>query len=344
MYLTKKEIKQLQKDLMCSNNNNSNIGRTRANSQSNNSSDKISTLVMKEVKKTKNSDIGLLFEENIRKTLELEYNWELADIPRKFFYRDIQFKGKSYLLTSFRQIEAKRFYIYMGKENNACKFINKSDEEEKAEIEENEKEVNYSFKNRNFIIGPPKEIEFDGIFSNFDSSVCPFNEEEIEVLFDNTNFYNYEYAVIEIKLNAQKITELIKQIKEDQKVMKRIVENDDVVYLGFINVNRNDYDYLNSIDFSKICPDFNCILFGIKNGILSKRNITFPVDWKLVEQFYSFKKEIKEEIQNLKKEIQNLKKETKDEIQNLKKETKDEIQNLKKEIKDFIMEELGKMK
>ena len=302
MYLTQSEINQLQKDLMSSNKS---LARTAPISTSDNSSDRISDLVIKEVEKEINDDIGLLFEENIRKTLEIEYNWKLSYIPRKFFYRDIKFKGKIYLLSPFCQIEAKSFWLCINPENNVCQFINKSNKQVKKEIGDNENVQNITFENRIFTIGPPKEVSFAGLFANFDFEKLPFDKEEVEILFDNTNFNDYNFAVIEIKLNAFKIKELIDQLKEDRNIMSKIIENN-AIYLGFINITRKDYQFVKNINFSEYCGDCNCILFGIKNGIFCKRNITYPVDWKLVSQFYSFKKEIKEEIENTKKELKEL--------------------------------------
>ena len=161
MYLTQSEINQLQKDLMSSNKS---LSRTAPISTSDNDYDRISALVIKEVEKEINDDIGLLFEENIRKTLEIEYDWKLSYIPRKFFYRDIKFKGKSYLLSPFSQIEAKSFCLYINQENNVCQFINKSNKQVKKEIGDNENVQNITFENRIFTIGPPKEVEFDGLF------------------------------------------------------------------------------------------------------------------------------------------------------------------------------------
>ena len=97
--------------------------------------------------------------------------------------------------------------------------------------------LNFNFEKRYFIISPPKEVEFDGLFANFDFDKLPFDKEEVEILFDNINFNNYEFAVIEIKLNASKIYELIEQLKADQKIMSKIIENN-AVYLGLINMSR----------------------------------------------------------------------------------------------------------
>lgn len=78
MYLTNPEISQLKKNLMSkafSNSRGSNRS-TSLNTIDFNSA-KISNIVSKEIKKIKNGEIGIRFEENIRKTLEFEYNGNL---------------------------------------------------------------------------------------------------------------------------------------------------------------------------------------------------------------------------------------------------------------------------
>ena len=79
IYLNQEEIIQLNKDLMPK--------RTNRSSSADVSS--LSTLVSQEVKKAINNKIGAIFENNIRKTLEIEYDWKISDIPRNFFYRGI---------------------------------------------------------------------------------------------------------------------------------------------------------------------------------------------------------------------------------------------------------------
>ena len=88
IYLNQEEIIQLNKDLIPKRTNRSSIADTSS----------LSTLVSQEVKKILNNKIGTIFENNIRKALEIEYNWKISDIPRKFFYREIIFKGKTYII------------------------------------------------------------------------------------------------------------------------------------------------------------------------------------------------------------------------------------------------------
>ena len=69
IYLSEEEIIQFIKDLISK--------RTNLSSSADNSS--LSTLVSQEVKKTVNRIIGLIFENNIIKTLEIEYNWKISE-------------------------------------------------------------------------------------------------------------------------------------------------------------------------------------------------------------------------------------------------------------------------
>ena len=80
--------------------------------------------------------------------------------------------------------------------------------------------------------------------------------------------------------------------------MKNIISQN-TIYFGFICLNDNDYGEIKKYKLSEICSNFQCLILGIKNGIFSERKLTNAIDWKLVSQFYEFKKEfhdIQEEI------------------------------------------------
>ena len=166
MYLTNIEINQLKKDLTsttASNPIDNNISNTSQNTININS-DKILDIIGKETRKTKNGEISVRFEENIRKTLELEYNWQVADIPRHFYYRQIIYKGKSYYISPFLQINAVTFIIKMDKENYSCQFVLKEGEIIILEITENNHETQQIYNGKTFVIYTPKEYEVDGIY------------------------------------------------------------------------------------------------------------------------------------------------------------------------------------
>ena len=164
MYLTNIEISHLKKNLMSTAAPNSR-GNNRSNTSLNISinSTKISKIVSKEIKKIKNSEIGVRFEENIRKTLELEYNWKVADTPRHFYHRQIIYKGKSYYISPFLKINAVTFIIKMNKENYSCQFVPKERDEIVLEITQNENVIQKKHDGKSFIIYSPKEFEIEEI-------------------------------------------------------------------------------------------------------------------------------------------------------------------------------------
>jgi hypothetical protein len=293
MYLTNPEISQLKKNLMSkafSNSRGSNRS-TSLNTIDFNSA-KISNIVSKEIKKIKNGEIGIRFEENIRKTLEFEYKWKSAEIPRHFYYRQIIYKRKIYYISFFLQIDAVNFLIKMDKESYKCLFVLKESDEVVLEIPENENIVQTKYSDKTFLIYPPKEFEADGIYQEFKWDELEFDGDEIKVLFDNTNFNEYPNSIIEVKLSAYKIDELIQQLKTDQIICEHMV-NKNSVYIGFLNLTKSDFYSSGTYDYSEICGDMPCIIFGINNGTLCKRNITEQIDWKLIREFNSFRDEFK---------------------------------------------------
>ena len=67
------------------------------------------------------------------------------------------------------------------------------------------------------------------------------------ILFGNTPEKKYEYAIVEIKLSAQKLVKLIIQLKKDQAVMNKFIEKS-TIYLGFVNINKSDSELINNFN------------------------------------------------------------------------------------------------
>lgn len=113
----------------------------------------------------------------------------------------------------------------------------KESDEVVLEIPENENIVQIKYSNKTFLIYPPKEFEVDGIYQEFKWDELEFDGDEIKVLFDNTNFNKYPNSIIEVKLSAYKIDELIQQLKTDQIICEHMV-NKNSVYIGFLNLTK----------------------------------------------------------------------------------------------------------
>ena len=312
MYLSNNEMKQLKKDLMTSTNQR-NTTYTTFNPSINTSSD-IAPLVRREVKSYINNTIGPIFETNIRNTLEVEFNWEKTNYPRHFFFRKIYFDERSFFLTYFSPLKFGNIIIRMDCENNNCYFINETNNKIIKEIREKLFDDFVVIEYDCFLIGPPQEIEIDGLFRNFDFNSLPFKKEEIEILFDNSKFIKYDIIVIEIKLSVSSLGALIEQLKRDQ-IMGSILGKP-TIYIGFLNISKGEEGEIRLLDFPKICGSLECIIFGIKNGIFSGRNILYDTDWKLISQFYALRKE----VSDIKKELSGIKNEIKEEFKKLKDE------------------------
>ena len=175
IYLNEEEIIQFNKDLISK--------RINMSSSADNSS--LSTLVSQEVKKTVKRIIGPLFENNIIKTLEIEYNWKISDITRHFFYREVIFKRKSYIIYQNQNVVGKNFIFKFDPETQNCLIVNKNDNTIIKEITEKEDCLNLMINKKIFNISQPKIIEIDALFKDSKFEISSFSLDEIEILFNN---------------------------------------------------------------------------------------------------------------------------------------------------------------
>ena len=77
-------------------------------------------------------------------------------------------------------------------------------------------------------------------------------------------------AVLEIKLNKNKVEDLFSQMKRVQQIIKyKMKEN--AIYLGFINSNSVDTKIMKNI--KKKLKDINYILFRVKNNKFAKEKL-----------------------------------------------------------------------
>ena len=68
----------------------------------------------------------------------------------------------------------------------------------------------------------PQEIEIDGIFNINHFDLKDFNPEEITIIFNNIENKEYEYCIIEVKYNINKIDKLIEQLRKDKEVLEKL--------------------------------------------------------------------------------------------------------------------------
>ena len=286
-----KQIKKLKKDLM----------KERAYSFSTNHSN-YSSKFSKEFKKIKNSEIGEIFESNIRKTLISEYNWKEGSIQRNLFLRKIRNdKTEEILLINEPKdiIIKNKKYTFCFNNDKSVTIIIKDTGEILKKIED-KKKTNLLIDEENIELGNYTEIEFDGSFEFNNYEFSNFNRDEVSTLFSNVNdtqLSSFNYIILEIKLNKYKISDLINQLKRDKEIVKKI-SNKKFLYVGFLNSKIID------IDVSSIIGDLNIIIFGLKNNTFASRDMRKFYDWDTIQNVKILKSDVVE-IRNELTEIRN---------------------------------------
>lgn len=298
------EIMQLKADLMDS----KNPPKKYNSSFSGTGNSKISSIVQKELTKKINSKAGKLFEENIRKSLEINLKWEEGKIKRSFFYREISFQNKKKIyiicpnVTKTLPTQEGKFIFKFNKDNKSCEIFKKNNGQKVTTIEEQNDVKEIQLNDKNLCVGAPQEFEIDGLYKGnlFDLSLM---ENEIDIIYKNIKNENaFDYIAIEIKLNYNKIDELIEQIKKKKKILENIFgkHKKNILYIGFVA-------YSDFHNFKEISLNFNCLILLLKeSGILFGRNATEYIDWKTVSEIKKLKEDIDSKYDEMTKKIDEM--------------------------------------
>ena len=233
-------------------------------------------------KRFKNADIRKIFETNIRQALIVKYNWKIKKIERQFFYRELfHDKTLDYIIVNKSQKIKIRNEIFIFKLLKDQLIISKDNNTElKMDIPIKEREImEFPIINERIKISAQKEIEFDRIFKNKNIDFSKFSE-EVEIIYSNLedkNINDFNYIITEIKLSANRVDDLIAQIKKDKNIMENIL-NKKILFVGFINDTKIKFNIEEKI------KDIDFILFGLKNGKLTKRDMTQYIDWETIKE------------------------------------------------------------
>jgi uncharacterized protein YoxC len=330
-------IKQLKKDLM--------VEYTDNDNNYSYEDDDISTTISKKVKDIINDDAGIVFEDNIRKTLEYAFGWKPSKIPRNFFYREIIINRSSYILKEAKKLLLEgneEDYLFMLNEKYDCEIFRKSNEKLYQKIKaKSEEKINIG--EINIYIKPKSEIEIDGLYKVNCFDLNQFDQEEVNIIYNNCiNIEEINFVAIEMKLNKKKIGQIISQLKKDEFILDKLInKNKNILYLGIINSGSLNFDYKK---MKKELKNINCIILGIKNSFFCKRKITMPIDWNLICEVDKIKKEvdnIKDDVDNIKDDVDNIKDDVdniKDDVNNIKDDVnniKNDVDNIKNDVKNL---------
>ena len=272
-----KGIKKLKEDLMSKNPKNDNT--------------------VSSVRQVMNESTGKILEKNIRNILENDYGFKLLKYPEKIFIKKIRVEIGNKIQDEeiFQNEEAtiniankKYIFLFNGKFEL---LIKDSNNKTKTSILSNasNKESKVNLDGFNLTISPYKEMEIDGYFKMNKFKLEMFNENEIDVIYSNINKddeKSFNNSIIEVKLNANKVDDLIFQIRKDHHLLKLKNEKDTLV-IGFINSNKiKNIAHFNSLDNKK------CVIYGIKNSIFCGKEVTYHIDWDLERRVKSLEEKM----------------------------------------------------
>ena len=256
-------------------------------------------------KRFNNADFGKIFETNIRQALIVKYGWKIKKIERQFFYRELfHDKTLDYIIVNKSQKIKIRNEIFIFKLLKDQLIISKDNNTElKMDIPIKEREImEFPIINERIKISAQKEIEFDGIFKNKNIDFSKFSE-EVEIIYSNLedkNINDFNYIITEIKLSANRVDDLIAQIKKDKNIMENIL-NKKILFVGFINDTKIKFNIEEKI------KDIDFILFGLKSGKLTKRDMTQYIDWETIKEFNNKFNMIIDELKTIKNIIKKRK-------------------------------------
>jgi hypothetical protein len=233
--------------------------------------------VSSEFYKMKNKEVDTDFEKNINQILEYFYDFKKVPLNRSFLYRELEIDGKNVFIAGDQEkiIEInKRPVLFKVYQDKSLNIICDDKEEEKIK---SQKIITKSVCDKEIIIKPARDVEIDGIYENFNFE--KFDPKEIICIYKNikdSEIKNFNKVVIEIKLNRDKINELISQLSRDKEILEKFYD-DNFLYIGIINSKSVNFQELKNI--LGMYDDFNFMLFGVINSQFAGKDTTKYHDW-----------------------------------------------------------------
>lgn len=287
------------------------------------------------VKEKINTDLGPIFEENVRGIMENHFHFKKVIFPKTNFYKIITIQG----CNSVKIIQNKGKEIKF--KNNLYQFLFNDDfslsyrdsKNKKWQIIEKEKSAiksNITLNGKNISVSPTKEIEIDGFYQINNFKVELFDEKEVNIIFNNINKeeeIEFQYALLEVKLSKKKVGELALQLKKDHAFVKLLEKQ--AIFLGFINDKSVD-----SKEYKKYLKGIPCVIYGVQNSIFCKRNVVHQYDWLLISEFKYFKNQFDELLEKVNGIVNYIEEEKK-------RKEKKKLLGKKKERKESNTDDLG---
>ena len=171
--------------------------------------DDISKLINERINCFHKNQIAFIFEENIRKVLQIEFNWSQSQIPRDFYYREIKVKNSPYSSIIWKNNHKKisnkngtEFYITFNEDDKSCEIFLKNSDKPYYKIKNYSYELIQEIFGKNLVFYPTKRLEIDGLFEVSKFHFPYFHDNEAKLIyknFDDKDIENFAYIIVEIK-------------------------------------------------------------------------------------------------------------------------------------------------
>ena len=172
----------------------------------------------------------------------------------------------------------KKTHTILFAEDRSLSIKNEGGEEIlRVESEESGKNINNKkIEGKQIFIYKCKELEIDGYYriNNFKKDM--FDSNEVTILYSSLNNgeeKNYEYAVIEAKLNPKRFIDLTEKIRSDDQLFKALKKK--AIFIGFVNSSK-----VESIK-KYILRGIKCVIYGINKSIFFGKKVSRAIDWDL---------------------------------------------------------------
>lgn len=237
--------------------------------------------------KDKNApNAGEIFEVNVRETLINEYNFDESCFPRCVLSRKIYNEDRSIsktILSAKNEIIRINNVDYLFQLNDNCSISIFDKDNLIKIIKDLCGTMQVSLNEEIIFFQHHEELEVDGILvtdNNFKLSM--FNKNEIFLIYSNINIKEentFKIMVLEIKLKAEYLFDLIVQLKRDAKFFNSL-SAEKIVFIGFVGSGKVDY----RLNFKDLLGNIKCALYLITNNKLCGRNLKVYIDWTTVNR------------------------------------------------------------
>ena len=243
--------------------------------------------ISSEIRRILNEKTGEEFELNIKETLKLEMNFNETSYSKNFIYMrvDLEINNKIFVIDDIdKEIDVNGVvFVFKLSKERICSIINKEYGSLYCSIKEIKGIKKQNINGKQLIFHPFEEIEIDGIYSIDDFDVNCFDKKEVSLISSNVkkdDFKTYEMAIIEVKLSPKKVLKLISQMKKDAKIMKNVVPDKKIIYLGFLGSKNID----SKVNFPDKLKNIDYAIYGLNNNKFFNRKVFKPLDWNLIEK------------------------------------------------------------